>query len=94
MIDCARENRVHTVGLPPHSTHKLQPLGVSFIQSLKTYHALKIEIWLKDLPNRVVACYQITGLVAKAYLKSATAAIATSTFRKTGFFPFNRHIFD
>jgi len=94
VIQCARENRVPIVCLPPHSTHKLQPLGVSFIQSLKTYDAWKIEIWLKAHPNRVVARYQITVLVGKAYLKSATATIATNGFRKTGLFPFNRHIFN
>jgi hypothetical protein len=94
VIECATENRVPIVCLPPHSAHKLQPLGVFFIQSLKTYDARKIEIWLKAHPNRVDARYQITGLVGEAYLKSATAAIATTNgFRKTGLFPFNRHIF-
>jgi len=39
VIDCAWEDGVQIVCLPPHSTHKLQPLGFSFIQPLKTYHA-------------------------------------------------------
>jgi hypothetical protein len=55
------------------------------MQPLKTYHAQEIEIWLKNHPNSVVTRYQITGLVGKAYLKSATAAIAAKGFR---------HIFD
>jgi hypothetical protein len=38
-------------------------------------------------PNRVVAYYQITGMVGKAYLKSATATIVVNGFRKTGLFP-------
>jgi DDE superfamily endonuclease. len=35
-IDRARKNREHVVFLPPHSTHNLQPLDVSFLQPLKT----------------------------------------------------------
>jgi hypothetical protein len=50
-------------------------------------------MWLKNHPNSVVTHYQITGLVGKAYLKSATAAIAANEFRKTSFFPFKGHIF-
>jgi hypothetical protein len=57
------------------------------MQPLKTYYAQEIEIWLKTHPNRVVIHYEITGNVGKAYLKSATAALAANVFRKTGPFP-------
>ena len=49
---------------------------------------------MAEKPSRVFTHYQITGLVGKAYLKSATAAIAANGFWKTGLFPCNRHIFD
>jgi hypothetical protein len=62
--------------------------------SAKIYHAKEIELWLKNHPNRVSRHYQIIGLVGKAYLKSATAAITADVFRKTGLFPANRYIFD
>jgi hypothetical protein len=93
VIDFARENGVIVFCLPPHSNHKLQPLDISFMQPLKTYYAQEIEIWLKSHPNRLVTHYQIAGLVGKAYLKSATAAIAANGFRKTSLFPCNRYIF-
>jgi hypothetical protein len=35
-----------------------------------------------------------TGLVGKAYLKSATAAIAAAWFRKKGVFACSRHMLD
>lgn len=38
VTDCARLNGVH-IFLPPQSTHKLQPLDISFLQLLKTYYA-------------------------------------------------------
>jgi len=74
------ENRVQIVGLPLRNTNTLQPMGVSFMQPLKTYHAQEIESWSKNHPNRVVTGYPITGLVGKAYLKSATAAITAKGF--------------
>jgi hypothetical protein len=54
VIDCDREDKVQIVCLPPHSTHKLQPLGFSFIQPLKTYHAQEIEIWLKAIQTQLL----------------------------------------
>jgi hypothetical protein len=62
--------------------------------SFKAYYAQEIDIWLKTHPNRVVTHYKIIGLAGKAYLKSATAAIAADVFRKTGLFPANLHTFD
>jgi hypothetical protein len=49
---------------------------------------------LAEKPSRAVTHYQITGLVGKAYLKTATAAIAPNKFQKTGFFPFNHQVLD
>ena len=39
VITIARENFVHIVCLPPHSTHKMQPLDVAFMSPFKTYYA-------------------------------------------------------
>ena len=78
---------MHVVCLPPHSTHKLQLLGLPFMQPLKTYHAQELEIWLKNRPNRYVTHYQITELFRTDYLKSATSAVAADVFRKTACFP-------
>jgi hypothetical protein len=61
---------------------------------MKTNHAQDIQIWLKNHSNRVVTHNQITGLVGKDYLKSATTAIVANGFRNTGLFPCNIHIFD
>ena len=50
---------------------------------------------LAENPSKIVVThYQITGVVEKAYWKSATATFGAKGFRKTGLFPCNRHIFD
>jgi hypothetical protein len=93
VIYSARENGVHNVCLPPHSIHELQLMEVSFMQPLKTSHA-QVFRNLTVKTSRLFTHSQITGLVGKAYLKSSTAADAANGFRKTCFFPCNRHIFD
>jgi hypothetical protein len=93
VTDCARENGVHIVCLPPVSTLKLQLLDVPFFQPLKTNNAQEIQIWLK---NHSVLLHTIKLLdwLGKAYLTTATAATAANGFRNTGLFPCNIHVFD
>jgi hypothetical protein len=43
VMDKAREHSVATFILPPHSTHKMQPLDIGFMKPLKTYYAQGIE---------------------------------------------------
>ena len=62
-IDCARE--MHIVCLPLHSTHKLQPMGVSFMQPLKTYYAQEIEIWLKNHPKELLNTIKLLDWLGK-----------------------------
>jgi hypothetical protein len=89
MIDCARETEWTLFAFP-----RITLLDFSYVQPLKTYYAQETENLLKIRPNRVVTHHKITGLVEKAYLKSATAAIAAKVFRKTGLFLCKRHMCD
>jgi hypothetical protein len=58
-MDCSRENEVQIVCLPLHSTYKLQLMGVSFIQLLKTYHEQEIEIW-PEKPSKE-SCFTLSN---------------------------------
>ncbi|KAF5281763.1 hypothetical protein FQR65_LT14558 [Abscondita terminalis] len=93
VINIAREIFIHIICLPPHSTHKLQPLDISFMSPFKTYYAGEIETWLKANPGRVVTAYQIAELMGRAYLRAASCEVAVNGFRKCGIFPFQPTIF-
>lgn len=89
----AKANGIVLLCLPPHCTHHMQPLDVSFFGPLKTYYDQEISKWLKNHPGKVVTQFQIGGLFNEAYCKAASVQNAINGFAKTGIVPFNPDIF-
>lgn len=58
-LNFAKENGIEMVCLPPHCTHRMQPLDVCFYGPLKTYFNQEISVWLRSHPGRVVTALQI-----------------------------------
>ncbi|KAH9632846.1 hypothetical protein HF086_013633 [Spodoptera exigua] len=92
-LEYAKQNGIIIVCLPPHCTHRMQPLDVSFFAPLKTYFNQAISKWLKNHPGRVVTQFQIAGLFNEAYGKAATVQNACNGFKSTGIWPLNPEIF-
>uniref|UniRef100_UPI00358F9432 tigger transposable element-derived protein 2-like n=1 Tax=Myxine glutinosa TaxID=7769 RepID=UPI00358F9432 len=93
VITMAKDNGVYMLSIPPHCSHKIQPLDVSFMTPLSTYYTQEVERWLRQHLGRCVTVFQLASLFGTAYRKSATAENAANGFRKTGIFPVNRNIF-
>ncbi|XP_041459064.1 uncharacterized protein LOC121410818 isoform X2 [Lytechinus variegatus] len=93
VIDLARDNGVVMLCLPPHCSHRMQPLDVSFMKPLSTYYDQELEKWLRNNPGRVVTSFQVAELFGNAYMRAATTQVAASGFRKTGIYPTNRDVF-
>ena len=82
-IDLATQNNVDIICLPPHTSHRMQPLDVSFMGPFKTYCNHEIDAIVRN--REFVRLYELAGIFARAYTKAATT-IAVSGFRKTGIY--------
>lgn len=92
IIELARQNHITIVCLPPHTTHKLQPLDKTFMGALKTHYSEAIRLWMLHNERRL-GPYDIAELFNQAYVQCQTGPIAINGFSKTGIFPCNRGIF-
>ena len=92
-LNYARDRGVIMLSLPPHCSHKIQPLDRAFFKSLKELYHRQCQSWMSCNPGKRITIYQVSSLLAPAYARSASVASATKGFACTGIFPFNRDIF-
>ncbi|KAL1448578.1 hypothetical protein WDU94_012303 [Cyamophila willieti] len=89
----AKANHTTVVCLPPHCSHKLQPLDVSFMNPLNTFFVQAIEKYLRNNPGRAISQFQISPLFSEAYLKAAVPNTAINGFRSCGIVPLNPDVY-
>lgn len=89
----ALANFVDVIVLPPHCSHKMQPLDVAFMGPFKSYYASASENFMRKFPGKAITLYDVAELMGVAYLKAASAEVAENGFRKSGIWPFNRNVF-
>ncbi|XP_071635524.1 uncharacterized protein [Temnothorax longispinosus] len=93
IIEYARNNHIHMLSTPPHTTHKLQPLDRVFFKPFKQAYGSASASWMRQNPGARLTEYDIAGLVNTAFTKVARLDIAQNGFRCTGIQPFDRDIF-
>ncbi|KAE8750937.1 hypothetical protein FOCC_FOCC002365 [Frankliniella occidentalis] len=93
VINLCRDNGVTLFTLPPHTTHKTQPLDVAIYGPYQAAYSRAYNDWTIAHPGQVCTIYDVAGLVNKAICKSGTPSNIFSAFRATGIYPFNRNIF-
>lgn len=89
----ARNNHVHMLSFPPHTTHKLQPLDRSFMKPFKGQYNHACSLWMRANAGTRINDYDIAKLVDESYKRVCRLDIAVNGFSCTGIFPFNPEIF-
>ena len=89
----ARNNFIHLLSIPPHSSHKVQPLDKCFFKPLKDFYAANCDQWVVNNPGKVISQFQVAELFGLAYLRCATVQKAVNGFKTFGIVPVNRFVF-
>ena len=87
-IDMAADNGVVVVTIPPHTSHKLQPLDISVYGPFKRLYNREIDTWLVTHPAKTVSIYDIAEISGKAWSKASMPANIISGFAASGISPF------
>lgn len=90
----AAENGVTILTLPPHCSHKLQPLDISVFGPFKKYYNAACDDWMRDNPGQTISIYNVAQFVGIAYPQALTPMNIVSGFRKAGISPYNPQVFD
>lgn len=93
VIDLARDHGLSLLTLPPHCSHKLQPLDVGVFGPFKKFFSKVCDEWHATHPGQSLTIYYIAELFTKAMVKSFTPENIIASFRRTGIYPLNSDIF-
>jgi hypothetical protein len=92
-IDFCRKYHIHMLFLPPHSTHKAQPLDRSFFGPLKAFYSCECDKWMINHPGRPITVYRVASIFTKACVKAAKIGNVMKGFEVNGVCPFNQDVF-
>ncbi|KAK3762513.1 hypothetical protein RRG08_017235 [Elysia crispata] len=92
-IDLCREHNITLLSLPPHCSHKLQPLDRVVYGPLKTYVTSRCHAWTRENPGKSLSIYDIPGIAGSELPRATTQHNLIESFRCTGIWPMNRHVF-
>jgi len=93
VIEYARDNHIHMLSTPPHTTHKLQTLDRVFFKPFKQAYGSASASWMRQNLGVRLTEYDVAGLLNIAFTKVARLEIAQNGFRCTGIQPFDCEIF-
>lgn len=88
-----KNNGIILLTIPPHTSHKLQPLDRTVYGSLKKFFNSACNTWMISNPGKMISIYNVAALLGQAYPQAFTPLNIMRGFEKTGIWPYNRDIF-
>jgi len=92
--DFCRQNNIHLLTLPPHTSHRMQPLDLTFYGPLKNAYNKECESYMMNHPGQRITVFEIVSLFTKAFNRTANIEKAANGFRSAGIYPFDADKFD
>jgi hypothetical protein len=92
-IDMAKANGIVLLTIPPHTSHRLQPLDRSVYGPFKGAYDRAMDGWLRSNPGKTVTIYEIPAIVNEAHMSAMIPRNIVSGFQNTGIHPFNKDLF-
>jgi hypothetical protein len=89
-IEKAATENIVIFCLPPHSSHRTQPLDKGCFGPLKSYWRQESHRYLVENPGKVVTRYEFSRLFSSAWYHAMTMKNIMSGFHTTGIYPLNR----
>ena len=93
-IELAKENHVHILTLPPHTSNKTQPLDRTVFGPMKRFFNQGCDSWMRQPPGKPLSIYNLASLGGHAFMKAASFSNITSGFQVSGIWPMDRYVFD
>lgn len=93
VYEYCKRNNINMLSLPPHTSHRMQPLDVSFFGPLKNAYKKECDSFMKSHLAKKITPYDVASLVRKAFNNVASIGKGESGFRATGIFPINPEVF-
>jgi hypothetical protein len=87
-VDWADQHSIILLILPPHTTHRLQPLDVGLFQPLSTYYSWELDQLMNQSAGHVsVSKTFFWPMFKRSWDKAFTKDNISSAFRKSGIWP-------
>ncbi|XP_030037459.2 uncharacterized protein LOC115452978 [Manduca sexta] len=83
-----RDNGIIMLTLPPHTSHKLQPLDLTFFGPLKSAYYQECENYMSDRLGKPITQYEIVELFTNAFNRCSNLEKAASGFKSAGIYPY------
>lgn len=93
VLEYAESHGVHILTLPPHTSHKTQPLDRCVFGPMKKFFNDECNSWMMRHPGKSISIYEMGSLIGAAWIKAATPQNIISGFRVSGIWPFDKNIF-
>lgn len=89
----ARNNGIVFLTIPPHCSHRLQPLDVSILGPFKGQLAVVQNDWLINNPGKKISIHDLAAHSSQAFDLAFTRKNITEGFKKCGIYPFSTTVF-